>query len=854
MLFSIQLGGNALCGGIDVDIRPPMRWEEMLSCQLVILAKYEKHEGNSLSLRVVKVLKGKGIKEGDVVPVSLEHRYSVETGPAGEDAMRKDAKADGIPKLCYKQQRDNSDSLVPVKIVSDVREPNIYFLPNAVDRALTLRGQVQPAEQVDGWQQALDGKRMSLIFRLAQNINPTLARDALEELYKTRDAQTLQQLFDWVLNPPQGCGFSNLSYFTPEMMLASIGDHNGDVYDPLIKLFKEEAEGTATYRLTTIAEIVAQVAPERALGDFSEILAKGPRSLKEHALHGIGYTGNEKAIDLLIDLLKDPDLSDAAFASLGMLLGTDIRQITLYTGPNVVFQEDVVTYTRPVWISAAHQGRLIEVAIPKLRAALASSVIPVSCKEELRRRFGHVFSERPVIDFAHAEKVLLNPDEWVRGKNASKEWNNLLMEIKRSSDPKFIPLLVRILRTVPEAQESYRQSFNDALLHFAAICPNAVRKEILQQGMRWGFGEDSTVAGSITVRLFALLGIPRTLEQLKELLNSCGACVWLKKNTAPADLARQFKEYLQSCISQGSSFPLQHMESLFLIAPEEARNLLEQALAKRDKFDAHTKCEILSLGVKYGKKELVEELIETVRLSFEEDRQKGEYPSTVEFLLMAENKHACAEFRKILDSTRRLIRSRFCNDEYLDSTYTDLLQKLFPSHPGDYFERVLSLLESNSVVERCEGERALESALHSDFSYNYSAQYSSGGRRVTTYMPATPFAPQRAQMLERVRPLLKKLSLMTEVEIRGYLLKEFGVKLEGNANRAWLPALTKAALSYDTAVWKNAAWLIEEITGEYGCFGLAYTAVEREWAFSAYLHDRGPANTEPEQPSQTKEK
>lgn len=787
--LALQPCGN-VSASIIMDPKPLMRWEEMLACELVVLARYEKHEGKSLSLRVLKVLKGKEVKKGDVITVTLEHWYSIETGAIGFDTWRKNEKADGIPKLCYKKQLENPGPAVPVKIIPDVREPTIYFFPKEASPTLTVRGQVQPEVSLKGWLQALNTQAMDLTFRLAQQINPTLARDALEELYQTRDAETLQQLFDWVLNDPPP------HYSSPRDILISIGDRKGDVYDPLLKLLKEEAKGNSPYRFSTMGFILAQIDGEKALRDLSQMTQNGSSSLKEIAGWSLGYIGDEKALNLAFDLLTDPHWASPAVSVVRTLFG------------NTLFN-----------LSPHKLGHLREIAKPKLMAVLTSPHLAESYKKELQKCFHDILGELPSIDLVQAEKILL--DSKTHQGEVVWEGHQLLGAITRVSDPKFIPLLVKILRDIPEAR-GY-SSFRNALCHYATICPNTMKQELTKQGFNKGFDNTVLNADDVDACFFAPMGIPRSIYQLRELMMHRGAQAWIKKRQASVELIVELKRSLEYHISHSLDLPYDYLHILFQIDPNEAKPLLDQALARRHEYQAFTKSELLALEMKYGPKRLIEELLTTVHVAMEEERKRGSIPSSPEFLLLANDEKCYNEYLKILDSVKSLQRHGFDNSEYLDYAYTRLLNQLFPSHPADYFARVLQLLESESLPLRQGGEAALQESLHWNFDFASGA-----------------FASVRAEVLAQLKPVLKRLSAMSEIQMRAYVLRALGVQLADRTAQAWIPTLKEAALSFDPAVSQNALMLIEDITGEYGCYDLHYPSpTEREQALSAYLHDRG---------------
>ena len=154
-----------------------------------------------VSLKVIDVLKGTA-QRGQLLTAKLEHLYTVEASHVGWDALvKRDMPPDGVPKLCYKQQLMNPGDLVPLPLLEDGANQRFTFFPARLHRRLKKLGQIQSVQQQLGWQQALDGRPINLLFRLTQGINTDLARDALEELGKTGDPACLDQLFAWLVNP-----------------------------------------------------------------------------------------------------------------------------------------------------------------------------------------------------------------------------------------------------------------------------------------------------------------------------------------------------------------------------------------------------------------------------------------------------------------------------------------------------------------------------------------------------------------------------------------------------------------------------------------------------------------------------
>jgi len=297
-----------------------MRWDKMLAAELVVVAKYEKHEGKSLSLRVDSVLKGKNVKPGDVITVALAGKYSVEDklrlwGEVGPEQP-------GGPWLCYLKQIMNPGDLVPVNIIPDIRQPEVYFLPSETAPELSMPGQVQAAVLADGWRQAVQGKPMDLLFRLVQQVNPHLHDEAMEELAWTRDPKVLSALIGWAIDPPpEGTWQHGACMMIPaEGILEAVGDHEGDVYGPLWKWLTDPKGRRGTDgAYERIPKILGAIAPDRAFRDFSKKVTAG-KAGADGAIWWLGYVRTEQSLRFLLKVLKGPPPSMWATRALAILI------------------------------------------------------------------------------------------------------------------------------------------------------------------------------------------------------------------------------------------------------------------------------------------------------------------------------------------------------------------------------------------------------------------------------------------------------------------------------------------------------------------------------------------------------
>ncbi len=796
--LALSQPSDAVAEIID-DPHPPLRWEQMIECELVVLGKYHSHEGKRLLLETIGVLKGPKLPPGAVIPVTLDHWYSIETGPTGWESLEKDAKPNGIPKLCYQQQMMNPGPLVPTRIIPVVREPTIYFLKQVREPKLERRGQVQPAFLADGWQQALEKRPMDLTFRLAQDVNHTLERDALEELHETRDATAIEQLLDWILSPPWPEPYF---YLSAEDKLIAIGDRSGDVYDQARQRLDEKAAGNGEYRFHTLGRLLAALDSDRALRDFKEWSAGDDLELRRVAAGCVGFIANDQALYLTFSLLHNAQIAQQAVWSVRSLPSA-------HQG-------------RAVKQSLAEQARLRERWLQAVKKALTDKEIADEIKQELHSSFFHLVDEPIEIDPASAERVFLRLRGRAFTNMADSEGHKLIDGIKRAPDPKFAPLLVRILKEIPESNHDW--SLGETLVQHATLFPHAMRRELERQGLARGVpGDHWDMVYPISTRLLGLLETPQTLDQLRESFTRRQPGGKTRPISISPELRTELIRQLEHYIADSSGPDSSQLDFVFEIDPAEGKRLLDKALARRAEYHAHTRHGLLHVAVRYGHPELKEELLAAVRESIKTERENGQVPWSAAAMLGMGASEAYAEFLKLLDALNETKHSPFDNRLWFNRDYFPLTWELFQSHRAEYFRRVLSALESDSLPAREAGQGELELRFRWNFGFN-----------------ARDFRAVRSETLAKLRPVVERLATMTETEIRGYVLRERGVKLDGPPGVAWLPVLREAVADHDPAVYENVLQLVEEFTGEVGCFEQTHRLGPdtRRRALAAYLADR----------------
>ncbi len=456
LLTAVLLLATGWVGSADAEIwidpEPALSWQDTLACRLVVVAKYESHRDKELVLRVVEVLKGKA-DPAQPLTVKLEHLYSIETRPVGWEAFRK-AEDDGIPRLCYKQQIINPGDLVPMPVRSDSRQPAIYFFRDAAKPTLRVSGQVQSPYFQKGWQQALDGKPMELLFRLSQHVNSELAREALEELGKSRDPACLDQLFEWNMNPaPEG----TVAVFEPVTWLARLGDHEGDIYDRALTPLSSAAPGRNEYRFAMLGLLTAIANKLRAWDDLPRLLnGKYPPSIRQAALAGLRRIPKREAAQLALDSLSVPELADhAAWAVIQQLLGDDDYRFGKYRG----LGDDI-------WLMDA------------IRAALRDDGVPESAKKIIRGHLSHRLAPPEPLDLEAYRRNVLDPQDRTYHGWADGETANMHRRANELCDPRIVPILVEALDKNPRAAAHDSYALPEILSHYATICPRSLRKEL----------------------------------------------------------------------------------------------------------------------------------------------------------------------------------------------------------------------------------------------------------------------------------------------------------------------------------------------------------------------------------------
>jgi hypothetical protein len=292
-----------------------------------------------------------------------------------------------------------------------------------------------------------------------------------------------------------------------------------------------------------------------------------------------------------------------------------------------------------------------------------------------------------------------------------------------------------------------------------------------------------------------------------------GGELWCRKATLSEPLLSRVKARIERGISGGGGCPNRELAIVARIDPALARTSIARALTQsRRRYSSWGRATLLAWGARLGDKTLVPELLDLAG--------KTEYEW---LLLVADDDRALAKYLELLQGQKKVEYSRFSNQPRLSSRYIGLVGTLFPTHAQHYFDRVYELLTSDVLVEREGGEACLQNSLHWTFGFD-----------------ARAFRVHRRKMLERLSPLFKKFSGLSEPAMRAAVLRSFGAKLRGEPDRSWLPELRSLAVRPTRPAAANALKLIETITEQHGAYRLGWLPpAERRRVLTAWLRDRG---------------
>ncbi|RYG63111.1 hypothetical protein EON80_21845 [bacterium] len=447
------------------------------------------------------------------------------------------------------------------------------------------------------------------------------------------------------------------------------------------------------------------------------------------------------------------------------------------------------------------------------------------------------------VSLTYAEQTLLQPaidptklisspfeTDWTP---AEKEGVALLGAIKNERDPRFIPLLVKLMHGGSrwlKSQEGY-----GAISHYWQMFPHAFKSELDKQGLtapalakalEQGFPGSPNRLLDRPNAVWSLtrdgnLGLPRnSLDDDHTLL--------AKRYASSPELRRVLTDYCKMTFALEYRSPdINALHMLWLADPAAARPLIERVRVQQEAKLAAERAEelanpgkpasqwpfaasqsrfrFLALAVTAGHTEFVDELLSNFPISPREPRNnQNPYPQwhDVQVLLWPNNPRVLERYLQITDA--ELANSFSDLPAFtpfgLPMNYeapSPMVQALFIHHPREFADRTLRLLRSSLPALRSAGKSLLENVFYWNMGYEPRA-----------------LTRERTLELKTVTTLLQRFSGMSEEPMRLTLLKHLGINVPANSTQS-LTVLRQLISDPNPAIARNALRLLELRTGDY---------------------------------------
>ncbi|MEX2560554.1 MAG: hypothetical protein WD403_11605, partial [Pirellulales bacterium] len=305
-----------------------------------------------------------------------------------------------------------------------------------------------------------------------------VARDALEELAKSRDPDAIEWLFYLIRHPPPR---ETARYIRADELLSRIGDRNGDVYDPAMK---QGALG-----------IAARVDSPRALADCKRLLPQASATERNAIAAALGYIPDKESVRLALELLADAKATEGLPPAL-----ISLRKLFVENSAPNLFSEET-------------RAMLCEQGLPLVKQALVAGRFPANYEGEALYWVG----DPPTVDLTAFREMLLNSSDRIDQGVMDLELIKAIQQAQRATDPRVIPILLETLKEVPEARGQHAFAIQEAILFYAHVCRNAVRKEYLRLGLDRSIDPQHRDTPYQLRNLFKALGIDRPQPERSKL-------------------------------------------------------------------------------------------------------------------------------------------------------------------------------------------------------------------------------------------------------------------------------------------------------------------------------------------------
>jgi hypothetical protein len=159
---------------------------------------------------------------------------------------------------------------------------------------------------------------LALLPGLTLAQGPELTKEAIANVYKTRDKAAMGKLLAILLEPQPYRPRDK----TAERILLTLGDKDGDLYDLTRKtlLGIKPNASIEEWQQIRVARILARCDSKRAYRDFTKFLDESPsRGLKKAIIHALPYLESEDGLKLLFDHLEGQDAEPALDALIDLM-------------------------------------------------------------------------------------------------------------------------------------------------------------------------------------------------------------------------------------------------------------------------------------------------------------------------------------------------------------------------------------------------------------------------------------------------------------------------------------------------------------------------------------------------------
>jgi hypothetical protein len=375
-------------GNVHGQEAAPPPWSDLLKNEFVVVGRYASHKNGVMSLQVVEVLRGKACKPGDILPVKFTQKFGfkftfVENGQFAQRILVANDDDMKWPQLVLVEEKDGQ---LHETVLTAPRALHTYFFDREAELVLDRPDQLQP-DRRRGWKQALEGKPVDLSFQILYDLESETSRKAIRELARTRDKEAIAGLIEAMTQEPSSPRVY-LGRQVAKRVLLSLGDKDGDVYDPVRKTLKPN---TAVGTTAVFAELGPRLDRKRALADFKELFKQGQAPMSGISIAelccALTELESEEGLDLMFEWMHSGNI--IGIYAYGALQRVCFDRLGPYPNGAQILQrqsEDMV-----------QRAKMQDLALPRMKKLLKNQALPVNVYQSAMMwpNFSFVVEEPP---------------------------------------------------------------------------------------------------------------------------------------------------------------------------------------------------------------------------------------------------------------------------------------------------------------------------------------------------------------------------------------------------------------------------------------------------------------------------